>query len=100
MTTYLYIHGYSGSFLIDSNGVVTDTVVGETYSVNDGSFLPPQDIYGVHDFHNQRLDKAYRDKSNLCDQSLLENAFLHISEELLETYGEGTRTLEVYCGAD
>ena len=100
MTSYLYIHGYSGSFLIDSNGIVTDTVVGETYSVNEGSFLPPLDMYDVHDFHNQRLDKAYKDKANLCDQSLLENAFLHISEELTETYGEGIRTLEVYCGAD
>ena len=95
--SYLYIHGYSGSFLIDSDGIVTDTVKGESYSVNDGSFSPPPDITA---FHHERLGKAYEGKANLYDLSLLDTALPHISEELLETYGEGIKTLEVYCGAD
>tara|TARA_R100001086_G_scaffold220278_1_gene137149 strand:- start:29 stop:322 length:294 start_codon:yes stop_codon:yes gene_type:complete len=97
MTSYLYIHGYSGSFLIDSNGIVTDTVKGESYSVNDGSFSPPPDITA---FHHERLGKAYEGKANLYDLSLLDTALEHINEILLEVYGARMKALEVYCGAD
>ncbi len=110
-TTYLYISGFDGSFLIGSDGIVTDTVTNEAYAVfveedTEEAYnedISEKNILGsfsdAHDLHNARVDKAFKDEADMDDMSLLAPALCNLNLEHLEKWGKTLKALEEHCNA-